>query len=80
MTKRSISASRSATSSPPRSARGGCAAITAASAAALMKWEPRIKLASISVSRPGEASAIIEIVGTVDTRTLTTSLPLRGAL
>lgn len=52
----------------------------AASAAALMKWEPRIKLASISVSRPGEASAIIEIVGTVDTRTLTTSLPLRGAL
>lgn len=50
----------------------------AASAAALMRWEPRIKLASISFSVPAEASAIIEISGTVGDRSLTTSVQLRG--
>ncbi|WP_421865119.1 GPW/gp25 family protein [Motiliproteus sp.] len=50
----------------------------AATVAALMTWEPRLKIAQIRFITPAHASAVIEVAGSVGNQTLTTTVQLRG--
>lgn len=50
----------------------------AATAMAVMRWEPRLQISSIRFVTPVEASAVIEVVGSVGKQPLTTTVQLRG--
>ncbi len=49
----------------------------AATATALIRWEPRLQLSSIRLNTQG-ASAVIEVGGTVDGADMTADIPVRG--
>lgn len=50
----------------------------AATAIAVMTWEPRFKIASIRFITPAATSAIIEVVGSVGSQPLSATVQLRG--
>lgn len=51
----------------------------AATAAALMRWEPRFKLSNITLGFDAQGKAIVEVTGTLGDQTLTTTTNLQGA-
>ena len=49
----------------------------AASAAALMRWEPRLKLTGFSLQIGTDGSATVEVVGTVNSQPFNSAVSLR---
>lgn len=52
----------------------------AATAAAIMAWEPRMKLSSISLSYSDPAGAVIDVSGTVNEQSISTTTRIGGGL
>lgn len=51
-----------------------------ASAAALMRWEPRFKISNITMGITAQGNATVEVAGTINGQNLTTTTNLQGAV
>ncbi|MCV6588939.1 MAG: hypothetical protein OIF57_07925 [Marinobacterium sp.] len=52
--------------------------VYAAAVMALMKWEPRLKISRVQLISRKEASAVLEVIGTVGDQLFTHNVQLRN--
>lgn len=52
----------------------------AATAAALMRWEPRFKITNITMAINAQGKATVEVAGTLSDQTITTTTNLQGVV
>jgi len=50
----------------------------AATAAALMRWEPRFHITTISMNANSQGEATVDVSGHINNQLFTTSIPIRG--